>query len=186
MKRMIKGIKLKTWHKEISYTINSNREFVKDYEKAFDSNHNLVRYEPSNGETEWWKYNDNNKIIYYENSDGYKEKYTYDKNGNLIRKENNYNYTEIYEYNEYNDIVHYKNSDFDEEWWEYAKNGFLSSYKNNKGTRLAWYYDENNRLIHFLITADNGYRYDRWFDYDKNGNVTIHSSPIIGKIIGSE
>lgn len=191
MKRTIKEIKLKTCHiggccKEISYTINSNKEPSKVYEKLFDNNHNLICCKHSDAMAEWWKYNNNNKIIYYENSDGYKEKYTYDKNGNLIRKENNYNYTETYKYDEKDNIIHYKNSDFDEEWWEYNENGILSSYKTNKGTRHTWYYDENNRLVHLLITADNGYRYDRWFDYDKNGNVTTHSSPIIGKIIGSE
>lgn len=169
MKKTIKEIKLKTCHtsgcyKEISYTINSNKEPSKIYEKLFDNNHNL---------------------ICYKHSDGYKEKYTYDKYNNLIRKEDSDNYTEIYEYDENDNIIHYKDN-FNEEWWKYTKSGNLSSYQNNKGTRCTWDYDENNRVIHFLISADNGYYHERWFDYDENENIKIYSSPIIDKIVGNE
>lgn len=51
----------------------------------------------------------------------------------------------------------------------------------------------NGAIIHVMefdekrnTTYKKSDGYEEWFDYDKNGNVTTHSSPIIGKIIGSE
>ena len=67
------------------------------------------------------EYDENNNLLTYEKSNGYKETYTYDKNGNLICKENS-NYTEIYEYDENNNVIYKKKRSKDtcyEEWNTY-------------------------------------------------------------------
>ena len=107
---------------------------MEDYEKAFksfineetraqelgitkfpyiekDENDNIIYYEDSNGD--WYKreYDSNGDIIYYENSDGYWYKREFDSNSNKIYYENSDGYWSKCEYDSNNNVLYYENSD---------------------------------------------------------------------------
>ena len=51
---------------------------------VYNENGKLIYYEDSDGEWEKWEYDINGKLIYYESSNGYWYKEEFDSNGNRI------------------------------------------------------------------------------------------------------
>jgi hypothetical protein len=80
-------------------------------------------------------YDENNKRIYSENSDGYWIKKEYDNNGNVIYYENSNGYWEKYEYEFDNNgnIIYYEDSNGYWKKWEYDENGNNIYYENSDG-----------------------------------------------------
>jgi hypothetical protein len=77
----------------------------------YDENNKRIYNESSDG---YWikkEYDENGNEIYYEVSDGYWEKYEYDKNGNMIYFEDSDGYWKKYKYNEYGNNIYWEDSD---------------------------------------------------------------------------
>jgi YD repeat-containing protein len=92
-------------------------------------------------------YDENNKRIYSENSDGVWYKYEYDENGNIIYYENSYGYWTKYEYDDRGNLIYEENSDGD--WYrkEYDNHNEIY-YEHHDGTWVKYEYDEIGDLIY--------------------------------------
>jgi YD repeat-containing protein len=80
-------------------------------------------------------YDENNKLIYEEYSDGYWVKYEYDENGNKIHEENSDGYWVKYEYDENGNLIY---KEWDDGFWK--KWGY-----DNRGNRI--YYEDSTGYI---------------------------------------
>ena len=77
----------------------------------YDENNKRIYSEYSDGY--WYRneYNNNDNVIYYENSNGYWEKWEYDNNGNVIYYEKSDGYWQKTEYDENGNFIYYEDSD---------------------------------------------------------------------------
>lgn len=94
-------------------------------------------------------FDENNNVIYYENSDGYWEKSEYDENNNLIYLEDSDGYWFKREYDENNNEIYYENSYGNWEKREYDENNNEIYYEDSDGNWTKREYDENNKMIYF-------------------------------------
>ena len=78
-------------------------------------------------------YDKNGNILYYEDYNGYWEKYEYDENGDILYKEYSNGYWEKWEYDEYGNQIYYEHSTGYWEKWEYDENGNEIYYENSRG-----------------------------------------------------
>ena len=74
-----------------------------------------------------YRYNNNEKIIYYKNSYGFEFWYKYDENGNYIHYKDSNRFECWKWYDENNNLIHYKDSDRLEYWKKYDENN--NTYK---------------------------------------------------------
>ena len=107
---------------------NELEEYIK-----FDSNNNLIYYKDSNGIEYWYKYDSNNNLIYYKDSSGFEYWQEFDSNNNMIYYKNSSGFEYWKEYDSNNNMIYYKNSDGFEVWKEYDSNNNLIHYKNSDG-----------------------------------------------------
>ena len=96
-----KGIELKGTYKVICCATRFEVYNEKDHR---------IYYEDSNGFWEKWEYNEKGNVIYYENSNGYWSKREYDEKGNVIYFEDNEGYWAKWEYDEKGNEIYYENS----------------------------------------------------------------------------
>lgn len=106
---------------------------IKTYEdsaktkKRFDHNQNIIFYSYL-GFNNNRKYNNENSLLYYDNSHGYKEWYTYDSRENLI---------------------HYRNTDGFEYTQTFDGQDRLLSYQDNKDWAYSQAYDPNGNKYYY-------------------------------------
>jgi len=86
---------------------NSCKEFPIE---LYDSNSNPIYYENSNGFWDRYEYDSNNNETYFENSRGYCSKRQYDSNNNEIYYENSDGSWIKREYDNNNNLIYYENS----------------------------------------------------------------------------
>ena len=92
------------------FSIIFNKEVSTGYNKIFDNNNNVIYYEDSNGYWLKQEYDNNGNKLYHEDSTGYWSKYEYDNNNNRIYYEDSSGYWEKYEYDNNNNEIYYENS----------------------------------------------------------------------------
>ncbi len=77
---------------------------------VYNTNGNQIYYEDSNGFWEKWEFDANGKVIYYENSKGYWFKYEYDNDGNNIYYEDSNGFWSKRVYNTNGKVIYRENS----------------------------------------------------------------------------
>ena len=79
----------------------------------YDDNGNIISEESfDNGDSSWVKsFYDKNNLIYYEDSENNKEWYKYDNQNNLIHYKDNDNYEYFQKFDENNNLIYYKDND---------------------------------------------------------------------------
>ena len=98
----LKGIKLNETHK------------IRCYDKSlevYDEKGKRIYYEEKNGYWEKWEYDKKGNMTYYESSNGYWQKRKYDKKGNEIYYESSNGYWSKREYDKKGNLIYYKNND---------------------------------------------------------------------------
>ena len=150
--------------KEYDMKGNLIHEYSHDYDKQYkyDENNNLIHYKNSNGEECWYGYDENGKYNYFRHKfpNGSDYSYEYDK------YTDNFLPTDVNEYDENNNLIHYKDSD--DEWWKkYDEKGNLIYYRDHDGYEEWYKYDNNNNN---LIHCETSKGFEEWIDFDKNGN----------------
>ena len=78
---------------------------------VYDQNDNIIYYENSNGFWNKWEYDTNGKEIYYETTDGYWYKKEYDTNGNIIYYEDSDGFWNKREYDTNGKEIYFEDSD---------------------------------------------------------------------------
>ena len=87
-----------------------------------------------------FKYDENNKEIYYKGSDGYEMWFDHDSNGHCIHFKDNDGEEEWRKYDSKGRMIYLKVNDGFEEWCEYATDGHCIHYKDNRGNE--WFCDD--------------------------------------------
>ena len=77
---------------------------------GYNQNDDIIYFENSDGDWGKYEYDNNHNKIYYENSNGGWEKYEYDENNNIIYSEHSNGYWEKFEYNDNGNIIYYEDS----------------------------------------------------------------------------
>ena len=98
----LKGIKLKGAYK------------IKNYAKSlevYDEKGNRIYYEEKNGYWEKWEYDKKGNMTYYEISGGYWQKREYDEKGNEIYYESSQGRWAKREYDKKGNLIYYRNND---------------------------------------------------------------------------
>ena len=78
-----------------------------------DSKGKIIYFEDSTGYWDKYEFDSNGKKNYYENSNGYWEKQEYDSNGNVIYYEDSTGYWYKHEFNSNGKLIYYENSNED-------------------------------------------------------------------------
>jgi hypothetical protein len=78
-------------------------------------------------------YDENGKLIYSENSNGYWKKIEYDENGNIIYRENSNGQWVKKEYDDNGNEIYFENSDGYWEKREFDENGYIIYYEDSNG-----------------------------------------------------
>jgi YD repeat-containing protein len=99
----------------------------------YDENNNLIYSENSYGYWVKREYDENGNGIYSENSNGYWTKIEYDENGNEIYSEFSNGYWEKYEYDENGNMIYEEDSDGYWVKYEYDENGNMIYQENSLG-----------------------------------------------------
>ena len=114
--------------------------------KFDENNNNLIYKEDSNGFWEKFRYNKNNNLIYYENY--HKSKLQYDENNNLIYREDPSGYWIKYQYKN-NNLIYQENSNGTWSEFQYDENNNEIYQKSSDGFWIKHEHDENNNLIYW-------------------------------------
>ena len=137
----------------------------------YDENNNLIYYKDSDNYEYWKEYDENNNEIHYKNSDNYEYWKEYDENNKEIHYKNSNGYEYWNEYDENNKCIHYKDSYNYEYWKKYDSNGNVTYYKDSNGNEYWKEYDENNNLIYYKHS--NGH--EEWAMNNKGNKIIFKS-----------
>ena len=154
------------------------------YEYKYDKNGNCTECRVTNEEngllerTTYYDYDDGNNKVSENNEHSYHPydygvKYIYDKQGRLsevISSSEEYSEETEYNYDEKGRVIGECTNKF---WFE--NDGRLSS-------RRSWItkneYDKNGNLVKSIISYDEGFSYNYFYEYDKEGNL-VHYTNIL-------